>query len=98
MVTANTKHKALRSSLDTIIDESLLALHAEAARVSQPISLIEWKQDHSELDDLSDSGWLMIASQSLRAAGLKLVYLAEDEGSEPFPINDVFYDIEAGGT
>jgi hypothetical protein len=84
------------SGSNGIFDEALLAVHTDAAVATRPISLIKWKQRRAEMDDISDAAWLMHAYMRLKAAGFRLVFLAEDQ-PDPFPINETFYDIEVRG-
>jgi hypothetical protein len=74
-------------------DAALRALAIDAASAVQPISLLSWKRSRIELKYVDDSVWLATAYQKMKAAGFKLVFL-ETPNSDPFPLNDEFYDIE----
>lgn len=90
------KHPERYSGPNGNFDEALLALHTDAAVATGPISIIKWKQRRAEMVNISDSAWLMQAYVRLKAAGFRLVFLAEDQ-ADPFPINETFYDIEVRG-
>jgi hypothetical protein len=93
MSNETARHPERLSGSNGIFDEALRAVHTDAAVATRPISLIKWKQRRAEMDNISDSAWLMQAYVRLKAAGFRLVFLAEDQ-ADPFPINDNFYDIE----
>lgn len=72
---------------------ALRELVAIANRSDEPISLLSWKQGRPDLSDVSDEAWLMFCCMQLNAEGLRLSFI---EGSvlDPFPINEVFHDVQ----
>ena len=85
--------------LEEVLTPEQLALRDIATAVVHsvhPVSLLDFKTNHSELDSLSDEAWLMFATLQLRANGFQIHYAQELE-LDPFPINERFYDVLVSG-
>lgn len=79
--------------IDDPIRTSLRALADQVRQGAPGISLLAWRQQHSELASISDEAWLMYASMQLKGAGLHLSFSTTTEDS-PFSVNEGFYDIQ----
>lgn len=79
------------------VDPQRAALQELVERLSRGtdmVSLLAWKAGRRELADVSDEAWLMFACIQLKGSGFPVRFV-ETRSTEPFPINELFHDIEA---
>lgn len=80
--------------LETLSPEhlALRTLATQVTHTSFPVSLLAFKEQRTELAEISDEAWLMFAILQLKGSGFRTEFVQEVE-LEPFPINERFYDV-----
>lgn len=72
--------------------QALKALVEEIAVSGEEVSLLGWKRERSEIEDLDDGAWLMYCYPRLHGQGLLLELVSTVDASR-FQVNDPFEDI-----
>lgn len=86
-------------AVEEVLEPQQLALQdllEEVRGSAQPISLLAWKDKRPELADMGDEAWLMYSGLQLRGEGCAVLFV-QDAERDPFPINEMFHDIEVRG-